>query len=892
MRVSIKTHSLVTPIFLTVLLSCTTKHPKPNQSGSAPTQARLTQSQARKRAEVVSNTKYTIEFDLTVGDKQFSASEKIDFTLSKVTKDLFLDFQNGQVTALEINGQKIASPNYDGLAIKLDGSMLKVGPNSILLSYRGTYSNEGTGLYRFVDPEDKGVYLYTMFEPFDANRVFPCFDQPDLKATFAIKVLAPKEWTVITATSPTLQINQGDKKIWDFGQTLPMSTYLVSLHAGPYAQWTSSAGKIPLRLFARQSLARYVDPKEWFDTTKQGLKFFPKYFESEYPFKKYDQVIVPDFNFGAMENIAAVTFSENYISRAKKTVDQRQRLAETLLHEMAHMWFGNLVTMRWWNDLWLNESFATYMAVLAMVNATEHKGSWTSFFTDEKAWGYWEDQLVTTHPIESVVPDTTQAFTQFDGITYAKGASSVKQLAFFVGEENFRKGMANYFDKFQFSNTERADFVRAISDASGKDLSEWSRLWLSKAGTDKIQTLWSCDQDKISSFVITQKAPVGESEFRPHRTQLGFYFAEQGTVKLGQTLAVSYQGASTKVSEAIGLKCPHLVNPNEGDFDFVVSLLDPVTTKNLSTSINQIDSPFSRAMFWSALYDMVRNAQVAADDLAPSVISSLRNEKDPYVLALLFKILEGGKYNEESSLLFYAVKNQNRLLIEAEAALWANVIESKPGSDRQKHFFDSYVRTAKSSEALTRLNSMLTGKARVKGLKIDQDRRWTLVKRLVSMGHEQGLTRLSEEMTKDKSEMGVQAALMAQASQADLEVKKNYLSKATADDETLSHGRKRSMLRGLFPSSQLSARTQLGEQVYSALSSLNGKRSDEFLSTLAETAAPFACDAESSQRATRFLESHGRLPSTIAKPVKVGRQENDRCLMIRAKSLSSQAQSL
>ncbi len=288
--------------------------------------------------------------------------------------------------------------------------------------------------------------------------LFPCFDQPDLKAVYSLKADAPADWRVISTAGEEKTEVSGARKTWTFAKTQKLSTYVFSVHAGPYHVWTSSAGAIPLRLFARESLAKYVPAGEWLELTRQGLDFYGAYFDLPYPFKKYDQILVPDFNEGAMENVGAVTFGERYVSRSTQTLEEREETADTILHEMAHMWFGDLVTMKWWNGLWLNESFATYMSALAQSRATRYTRSWQSFFAAEKQWAYETDQRATTHPIEGDVADTGHAFADFDGITYGKGASVLKQLAYLLGEEKFRDGVRLYLKEHAYGNAEEKDF--------------------------------------------------------------------------------------------------------------------------------------------------------------------------------------------------------------------------------------------------------------------------------------------------------------------------------------------------------------------------------------------------------------------------------------------------
>lgn len=359
----------------------------------------LEESYARIRSKQVSNVAYKLKFNLSGDKAEFSGQVEISFDLLNNKQDLTLDFSDGDVSRVNLNGQDIEI-DYNSWFISIDRSMLTQGPQKIVVEFTHPYSKTGSGLYRFIDPEDERVYIYSDLEPYDANRIFPSFDQPDIKATYDMEVEVPSDWLVVTSRKETNVVDKGETKLWQFPISEKFSTYIFSLHAGHYHIWESKAGDIPLRLMARQALAEHVVIEDWFEITRQGFAFFQDYFEVDYPFHKYDQLIVPDFNSGAMENTGAVTFSERFIRRGSYTTEERERIANVILHEMAHMWFGNLVTMDWWNGLWLNESFATYMAYLSATEATEFNRAWHSFFSRTKRWAYNTDEQVTNHPIE------------------------------------------------------------------------------------------------------------------------------------------------------------------------------------------------------------------------------------------------------------------------------------------------------------------------------------------------------------------------------------------------------------------------------------------------------------------------------------------------------------
>ncbi|MBC7741559.1 MAG: aminopeptidase N [Bdellovibrionaceae bacterium] len=848
--------------------------------------SQLSFTEARSRSGTLQDIRYQLKLNLVNEGETFQGHLISQFERTSNSTPLFFDFQNGAITAYFVNGQVVTSPVIKNEKLEIPIKLLKLGANRIEIIFEGKYSHEGNGLYRFKDPIDNKTYVYTDFEPYQASQLFPCFDQPDLKAKVQLEVNVPGDWQVISTTREA-KVNQlsSGQRVWSFPETPKLSTYVFALHAGPYKVWTAQAGKIPLRLFARQSLAKFVNPNEWFKITQQGFEFYGKFFNYPYPFKKYDQLIVPDFNWGGMENIAAVTYSERYISRGTKTKDELEKQANVILHEMAHMWFGDLVTMKWWNDLWLNESFASYMASYSLAEATQYKDAWVSFFSSDKTWGYWEDQLVTTHPIEAVVPDTSQALANFDGISYGKGASVLKQLNFYIGNEAFQAGVQNYFKKFQYSNSERKDFIGEIALASGQNLEQWSSQWLTQAGVDQIRPKLICNQKgKIESFILAQIPPVGIKEFRSHRTQIGFYSKSGSQITLSHKFPVTYQNAQTDIVEVKGMKCPDLVNPNEGDHDFAIAMLDERTITNLKLSIGDVKDPLARLMFWNSLYEMVRTADLPVQEFAQLMLKEFPKEKHPNVQRMFRKhYMESiAQYFAQST----AEQQKVRLtfVTNLEQMLWKSMQTARPGTDDQKEYFDSYLMIAESPESVQRLDGMMAGTLQIKGLKIDQDRRWKIIRHLVQVNAANGDKYLMAERIIDQSERGQQAALAADAARPDLQVKTKYIDEIIADDTKVSQSRMRSILYSMYPNTQDKLLRQQSSNFYKNLDNLLNRRTDTFLSTYTEAITPMTCDQESIDESTAFINSHQKLSPIVLKILRVGRQEAERCKKIRERS--------
>ena len=419
------------------------------------------------------------------------------------------------------------------------------------------YSRSGEGLHRFTDPVDKQVYLYSDLETFDAHRIYACFDQPDMKATYELTVTAPEDWQVVSNMAPDSQLPAGDAVRWTFPPTPVMSTYITAVAAGPYHVVRDEHDGIPLGVYCRQSLAEYLDPDEIFEVTRQGFDFFHNSFGIKYPFGKYDQLFVPEFKEGAMENAGCVTFVENYIFRSRVTDFAHEARAETILHEMAHMWFGDLVTMRWWDDLWLNESFATWAGTLAQAEATRWTSAWTTFAQLYKAWAYRQDQLPSTHPIAADIPDIAAVELNFDGITYAKGAAVLKQLVAYVGRENFLDGVRKYFAAHAWGNATLADLLAALEETSGRDLAAWSAEWLQQAGVNTLRPSYQVDADgRFTEFAVEQEAAATHPTLRSHRIAIGLYDRTADGIVRRHRVETDVTGARTVIAELAGAAAP------------------------------------------------------------------------------------------------------------------------------------------------------------------------------------------------------------------------------------------------------------------------------------------------------------------------------------------------
>jgi aminopeptidase N len=588
---------------------------------SAVPEENLTRDEARARAALLDVDSYQVALDLTTSERTFSSTSTITFACARPGADTFLDLIATRLVSVTLNGAELDPGSYDGSRVALPNL---AAHNEVTVVAECAYSRTGEGLHRFVDPADGAVYLYSQFEPADARRMFANFEQPDLKASFQFTVTAPAAWQVLgNSATPEPEVH-GEVGVWRFAPTPRISTYITVIVAGPYhverdhyerVLENGETLHIPLAVACRASLAGYLRPAEIFTVTKQGLDFFHDAFGFPYPFGVYSQAFVPEYNLGAMENPGCVTFTEEVVFRAKVTDAAYEGRATVILHEMAHMWFGDLVTMAWWDDLWLKESFADYMGELSLVEATEWTGGWTSFANRRKAWAYRQDQLPTTHPIVADIRDLQAAKLNFDGITYAKGASVLKQLVAYVGQQPFLAGARAYFVKHAWGNTRLADLLDALEQASGRDLGNWSRAWLETSGVNTLRPELEVDAaGLVSKLTIHQEASAEHPTLRPHRIAIGCFEQSDHGLSRVRRVELDITGERTEVPELVGVPRPRLLLLNDEDLSFCKIRFDDVSLATIRSSLADIDDQLARALCWSAAWDMTRDGEMPARD--------------------------------------------------------------------------------------------------------------------------------------------------------------------------------------------------------------------------------------------------------------------------------------
>jgi aminopeptidase N len=700
------------------------------------------------------------------------------------------------VHSVTLNGQQLdVASVFSDSRIQLDNLAEQ---NELVVVAEAKYMNTGEGLHRFVDPVDNEVYLYTQFEVPDSRRVFAVFEQPDLKATFQFNITAPSYWKVVSnQTSPApKEVGEG-RAIWSFEPTPRISSYITALIAGPYtevrSELTSSDGRvIPLGVFCRNSLAEHMDADYVFEKTRQGFEFFEKAFDRAYPFEKYDQLFVPEFNAGAMENAGAVTFTEVYVFRSKVTDATRERRVVTILHELAHMWFGDLVTMKWWNDLWLNESFAEYASTLATAEATEWTEAWTTFASLEKSWAYRQDQLPSTHPIVAEINDLEDVQVNFDGITYAKGASVLKQLVAWVGQEKFLAGVAAYFKKHEFGNTELNDLLVELEEQSGRELRTWSKLWLETAGVNTLRPAIESDgAGTITAFAVEQTAIAEHPTIRPHRLAIGFYNLVEGQLSRTHRLELDIDGARTEAPELIGLSRPDLILVNDDDLAYAKIRLDQKSLEFALNNLGKFEDSLARTLIWGSAWDAARDAEVAPRDFIRLVLNNIEFETESTTRLTLLRQLTTAVRS------FVAPVNRPEMLAEVATRLLELARSAKPGSDAQFQFVRFFAQFANLETHFDALSDLLAGKEKLDGLEIDADLEWELISGLV-VGGRLGQDDIDSALAADNTANGQKAAAGASAAVATAEskaatwhtlVETSQLSNTLLDAASLGFGR-------------------------------------------------------------------------------------------------------
>jgi aminopeptidase N len=746
----------------------------------------LTRTEAADRAGILDVSSYAVELDLsaaTTPASEFVSTTTIRFTCPAPGASTFFEVKPATLHSVTLNG------------VALDPTLLEenrfplhdlAAANELVVHADMAYSNTGEGLHRFVDPADKETYLYAMTFLDEGQRMFACFDQPDLKAPFTFKVTAPEHWTVLSNESG---VNTAPGR-WEFAETRPLATYFATLVAGPYHSRYRTHDGIRLGIHARRSLGEHLDrhADELFTVTAQAFDYYHRIFETRYPFgDKYDQAWVPEFNAGAMENPGCVTARDELIFRSAVTDSDLQDRAVTIIHEMAHMWFGDLVTMRWWDDLWLNESFADYMGERTAAHATRFTGAETAFTIGGKAWAYIADQRPSTHPISADVPDAANALNNFDGISYAKGQSVLRQLVAWLGDEAFLKGLRDHFDRHAYGNAELSDLLDSLAAASGRDLTEWARVWLREAQVNTLRPVTDvAESNEYRSVDVEQTAPADYPVLRPHRIGVGLYDRTGEKVVRRDRVEVDVEPEpNTSVPALRGTSRPDLLLLNDGDLTYAKVRFDQASLAALPELLPDVDDDTARALLWFTTLDMVRDAEWPASAYVTLVASHVAKETDVAIVTVLLR--EAARVAGR----FVAPGNRPAALAALSQTCRSMLATAEPGSGLQLAAANGLI-SSTTAEAAGVVRGWLDGVDVPDGLPMDPDLRWRILLRLVILGAA-GRDEIELESLADATSQGAKNAARCRAALPDRQAKEaaweyllvdrtpsNYMIEATA----------------------------------------------------------------------------------------------------------------
>ncbi|MEU0839237.1 aminopeptidase N [Streptomyces sp. NPDC005962] len=866
----------------------------------------LTRDEARERARLLSVDAYDVALDLRSavgadtgpGPRTFRSTTTVRFRCAEPGAASFADLVAPEVVAVRLNGRELdPTAVFDGSRIALEGL---AGENELVVDARCAYSRTGEGLHRFVDPEDGEVYLYTQYEPADARRVFANFEQPDLKAPFTFSVTAPGSWTVLSNGTAAGAEPSGDgdgAATTRFTPTLPISTYITAVVAGPYhyvsdryrrTRPDGSVLEIPLGALCRKGLAKHFDADDIFTITKQGLDFFHDHFDYPYPFGKYDQAFVPEYNIGAMENPGCVTFREEFVFRGKVTQASYEQRATVILHEMAHMWFGDLVTMEWWDDLWLKESFADFMGAFALVGSTRFTDGWITFANRRKSWAYRADQLPSTHPVTADIRDLEDAKLNFDGITYAKGASVLKQLVAYAGQDAFLEGARRYFKRHAYGNTRLADLLSVLTETSGRDMAEWSRAWLETAGVNVLtpQAVYDAEghitelavlQEAGADSAVPDDAAPPRGTLRPHRVAVGLYRKDgprgerPGALVRYARAEVDVDGPRTVVTGLTGAERPDLILVNDEDLTYAKVRFDEVSLDTLRERLGELSDPLARALCWSALWNLTRDGLMPARDYLALVERFAGAESDIGVLQMV-------QAWALSALHHYSAPERRTAAGSriAESAL-RELRLAEPGSGHQLAWARFFSQVASEDTELRMLRGLLDGSARIDGLDVDQELRWMFLASLAAQGEAEEKA-IAAELSRDDTASGRRHQVRLLAARPSAAVKAEAWA-AVVDSDRLSNALVEATIAGFDQENQGELLAPYAPRYFEAIERVWQERSIEIAMAIVRGLFPATRgDATTLAAADAWLTGHPEAPSALRRLVLEARDDLARTL--------------
>ncbi|WP_207127964.1 aminopeptidase N [Actinocatenispora comari] len=838
----------------------------------------LARTEAVERARLLSEVTYRVTLDLTDG----AGAPSEGTTFSSRSEIRFRCAEPGAATFVEITAQTLRSATLNGTALDLSGYDSTKGlavpglaaENELVVEADCTYSTSGQGLHRALDPVDGEVYLYSQFETNDAQRVFACFDQPDLKAKHTFVVTVPKHWRVVS-NSPVADVTERDAdKVVTFAEGATMSTYVTAVCAGPYHEVRDEHDGIDLGVYCRKSLAEHLDADDILTITKQGFDFYHDQFGIRYPLPKYDQLLVPEYNAGAMENFGCITISEeHYLFRSQVTNFEYEQRANTILHELAHMWFGDLVTMRWWDDLWLNESFAEWASHWCNAEATRFSDAWTTFLALRKRWGYGQDQLPTTHPVYTDIPDVETVEVNFDGITYAKGASILKQIVAYVGRDAFVRGLRAYFPKHAWGNATFDDLLGALEEASGRELREYASQWLTTAQVNTLRPEITLSGENYGTVAVLQEAPKDYPTLRTHRLAIGLYDLDNGKLVRRKRVELDVSGERTEVAELAGERAADVLLINDDDLTYAKIRLDERSLATIVEHVSDFADSLPRGLVWAAAQDMLRDAELPARQFVRMVAAGIGSETDVNLVTILAR-------TARQAVNLYADpawQDEGRTLLAStfDAALRG----AEPGSGRQLAFAQEYAALARTDADLAVLKGWLDGTGVPDGLTVDTDLRWHLLHSLVALGT-YGAAEIDAELARDNTASGRRQASVARAALPDAASKAEIWTKITTDT-SLPNWLQRAMLQGFWHSAQLELLTPYRDRYFADVAGVSERFDGEVAQVFAIMGYPSLLVDDATVAATdRWLT--GEHPAPLRRLVAEGKDGVERALRARA----------
>ncbi|MFH9247673.1 aminopeptidase N [Streptomyces lydicus] len=853
----------------------------------------LSRDEARQRGRLLDVDAYDVALDVRSAVAQgpdadtFRSRTTLRFRCAEPGASTFADLLAPEVVSVTLNGRELDPATvFDGTRIALDDLAAE---NTLVVDARCAYSRTGEGLHRFVDPEDGEVYLYTQYEPADARRVFANFEQPDLKAPFTFEVTAPEGWVVLSNGAQEGEAEAGRHR---FATTEPISTYITAVVAGPYHYVSDSYRRtfadgteleIPLGALCRKGLAKHFDADDVFTVTKQGLDFFHDHFDFPYPFGKYDTAFVPEYNLGAMENPGCVTFREEFIFRGKVTEASYERRANVILHEMAHMWFGDLVTMQWWDDLWLKESYADFMGAFALVEATRFTGGWITFANRRKSWAYRADQLPSTHPVTADIRDLEDAKLNFDGITYAKGAAVLKQLVAYVGQDAFLEGARRYFKRHAYGNTRLADLLAVLEETSGRDMAAWSRSWLETAGVNSLTPQVTYDaQDRITELSILQEAAPAHPELRPHRVAVGLYRRQSVFSGSGDAALVRYAhvevdvtGPRTAVPELAGLERPELILVNDEDLTYCKVRFDEGSLATLRARLGDLTDPMARALCWAALWGLTRDGLMPARDYLDLVRRFAGKETDIGVL----QSLHG---QAQTALEYYSAPDRREPAARELAEGARHELRlAEPGSGHQLTWARHFAAIASTPADLQLLKGLLEGTAKIDGLEVDQELRWAFLEPLAAHGvADEAL--IAAELARDDTASGKRHQVRCLAARPSAEVKERVWADVVESD-VLSNALVEATIAGFAQPGQRALLAPFAPRYFAAIERVWQERSIEIAMDVVRGLFPaWLVEQSTLDAADAWLAGHEQAAPALRRLVLEERDDLARALRAQA----------